>query len=129
VAKLHGNLAKPVTHAKILVESGEVQWSKPDWTTKSPLKSPSDKGKIVKEGGSLAKPVTHIGQLVEKGEIAGWERPDWIKKSPLSGLGGKEDGGVVVGSPSPPSSAGASQGDRDEQKDDRLQTLHSAPTL
>lgn len=90
LVKAAGDLAKPVTAASTLIESGEITWAKPDWLIRSPLRE-SPKSKVVKMGGTLSKPVTMIAEYVEKGEVPGWQKPDWVEKSPLSKPAAKVD--------------------------------------
>ena len=52
-----------------------LEWEKPDWTTKKPIKS-TQTGAAVQQGQNLAGNITNVQDTAEERGI-GWQKPAW----------------------------------------------------
>lgn len=65
---------------------GNLAWSKPEWTKKTPLKS-TNKGKVLKEGGTVSAPITKIAEVAAENKDLSFKKPDWTMNTKLKSTG------------------------------------------
>jgi hypothetical protein len=62
-----------------MADEKDLSWKKPDWATKSNLKSTS-KSAAIKSGGNLAAPITNLPHQKKDGDLA-FEKPEWTDEA------------------------------------------------